>query len=122
MLGGWLAVLAGAWFVVGRALAAPFGIGDPGIPVAVTDAKRVSLELAYFSGLGAVIVFLGAIALGRLTIRSARDVEYAQRPVTPEPAQAVTTAQPPAKGAKEAAGSKPHRWGRIFGEGQTHAH
>jgi len=82
MIGGWLAVLAGAWFVVGRALAGPLGLGDPGTPVAVTDAKRVSLELAYFSGLGAAIVFVGALVLGRLSVRSLRDIAYAHRPVT----------------------------------------
>lgn len=81
MLGGWLTVAAGAWFVVGRALAGPLGLGNPGTPVADTDTKRVWLELTYFYGLGALIVFLGALALGRLSVRSVRDVEYAQRPV-----------------------------------------
>lgn len=75
MLGGWLAVAAGAWFVVGRALAAPLSLGNVGSPVAVTEAKRVVLDLAYFSGLGALIVFLGAVAVGRLSVRSVRDVE-----------------------------------------------
>lgn len=75
MLGGWLAVAAGAWFVVGRALAAPLALGNAGSPVAVTEAKSVVLELAYFSGLGALIVFLGAVAVGRLSVRSIRDVE-----------------------------------------------
>src|SRR6201991_907384 len=79
MLGGWLAVLAGAWFVVGRALAGLLAIGDAGTPVAATEAKRVALDLAYFYGLGALIIFLGAIALGRLSIRSARDIRYAHR-------------------------------------------
>jgi hypothetical protein len=89
MFGGWLTVLAGAWFVVGRALAGPLGLGDPGAPVAITDTKRVSLELAYFSGLGAVIVFVGALALGRLSVRSLRDIQYAHRTVTaPEPVPA----------------------------------
>ena len=83
MFGGWLAVLAGAWFVVGRALAGPLAIGDVGAPVAATDAERVWLELTYFYGLGALIIFFGAIALGRLSVRSARDVAYAQRPVAP---------------------------------------
>src|SRR5258705_13004385 len=32
MLGGWLAGLAGAWFVVGRALAGPLGIRGVGPP------------------------------------------------------------------------------------------
>ncbi len=39
------------------------------------------LELTYFYGLGALIVFLGALALGRLSVRSVRDVEYATRPL-----------------------------------------
>ena len=81
MLGGWLTVLGGAWFVVGRALAGPLGIGDVGAPVADTETKRVWLELTYFYGLGALIVFLGALALGRLSVRSARDIAYAERDV-----------------------------------------
>jgi hypothetical protein len=86
MLGGWLTVLAGAWFVVGRAFAGLLNIGDPGAPVASKDTVRVWLELAYFSGLGTLIVFLGALALGRVSVRSLRDVQYAHRPVT-APAQ-----------------------------------
>lgn len=86
VLGSWLAVASGAWFVIGRALAGPLGLGDVGTPVAGTDTKRVWLELTYFYGLGALIVFLGALALGRLTVRSVRDVEYGQeyarRPLT----------------------------------------
>ncbi|MGA5466673.1 hypothetical protein [Mycobacterium sp. NPDC050041] len=81
MLGGWLTVAAGAWFVVGRALAGPLGLGNAGAPVATNDTKRVWLELTYFYGLGALIVFLGALAIGRLSVRSARDIAYAQRPV-----------------------------------------
>ncbi|MCV7278698.1 hypothetical protein H7J88_03440 [Mycolicibacterium flavescens] len=79
MLGGWLAVAGGAWFIIGRALAGPLGLGDAGVPVAATEAKRVALELAYFYGLGALIVFLGAAALGRISVRSVRDVEWADR-------------------------------------------
>ncbi|WNG84350.1 hypothetical protein C6A86_012265 [Mycobacterium sp. ITM-2016-00316] len=92
MLGGWLAVAAGAWFVVGRALAAPLALGNVGNPVAVTEAKRVVLELAYFSGLGALIVFLAAVAVGRLSVRSVRDVEIGHtETATPV---ATTGAQP----------------------------
>ncbi len=121
MLGGWLTVFAGAWFVVGRALAGPLGLGDAGAPVAATDTKRVALELAYFYGLGALIIFLGAIALGRLSIRSARDVRYAQRSVmtTSEPAASedVTEIQP-------AETTPPSRsWGGMFrGRGGRLAH
>ena len=108
MFGGWLTVLAGAWFVVGRALAGPLGIGDVGAPVAATETKRVWLELTYFYGLGAVIIFFGAVALGRLSVRTARDIAYVQRPVAtyaeqrhvaaaqpqPAPSEEVTEIQP----------------------------
>lgn len=93
MLGSWLAVAAGAWFVVGRAVAGPLGLGDPGQPVATSDAQRVWLELSYFSGLGALIVFLGALAAGRLSVRSARDIAYreAQTTVDPVPTNGPTS-------------------------------
>src|SRR6185295_2557097 len=107
MLGGWLTVLAGAWFVVGRALAAPLAIGDVGAPVAATDAKRAWLELTYFYGLGALIIFFGALALGRVSVRSARDVAYVQRPV------AAASAHEPAPTDEER-----HRgWRNMFGGG-----
>lgn len=80
MLGAWLAVAAGAWFVIGRVLAGPLGLGDAGAPVAATEAKSVALELTYFYGLGALIVFLGAAAIGRISVRSVRDVEWAEQP------------------------------------------
>lgn len=94
MLGSWLTVAAGAWFVVGRALAGPLGLGNAGSPVATTDTKRVWLELTYFYGLGALIVFLGALALGRLSVRSVRDVEYATRPLATDEHATVTHTGP----------------------------
>lgn len=86
MLGGWLAVLAGAWFVVGRTVAGPLGLGDVGEPAAASATQRLWLELSYFHGLGAVVVFLGAAALGRISVRTARDVAYASRAVADAPA------------------------------------
>lgn len=100
MLGGWLAVAAGAWFVIGRLLAGPLGLGDVGSPSATTEGRRVALELAYFDGLGVLIVLLGALALGRITVRSVRDVEILQRPVAaPATAAPVATTGPVATGA-----------------------
>ena len=122
MLGGWLAVLAGAWFVVGRALAGPLGLGDIGAPVAATESRRVVIELAYFYGLGAVVIFLGAIALGRLSVRSARDVRYAQRSaidVTEPAASDDVTEIHPAQQPSE----RSHRpLGGMFGRGGRLAH
>lgn len=121
MLGGWLTVFAGAWFVVGRPLAGPLGLGDAGAPVAATEAKRVGLELAYFYGLGALIIFLGAIALGRLSVRSARDIRYAER-------SAMTTAEPAASEDVteiQPAEDDPQRkrpWGGMFGREGRLAH
>lgn len=115
MFGGWLTVLAGAWFVVGRALAGPLGIGDVGTPVAATETNRVWLELTYFYGLGAVIVFFGAVALGRLSVRTVRDIAYAARPVAEPPVMEATT---------ERTEREPrHRpWASMFGRRHTHAH
>ncbi len=81
MLGAWMCVVGGAWFVAGRAVAAPLGLGDAGTPVAATDAKGAWLELTYFTGLGAVIIFLAALSMGRLSVRSLRDIRYADGPV-----------------------------------------
>src|SRR5690349_22380530 len=65
VFGGWLAVAGGAWFVVGRAFASTLGIGDVGQPMASTDLKRALLEVTYFTGLCALIVFLGGAAVAR---------------------------------------------------------
>jgi hypothetical protein len=92
MLGGWMAVIAGAWFVAGRVLAGPLGIGEVGSPVAGDATKSAALELAYFYGLGALIVFLGAAALGRVSVRSVRDVEFVDNAVTPAAAGPVAAA------------------------------
>ncbi len=83
VFGGWLAVAGGAWFVVGRAFASTLGIGDVGQPVASTDLKRALLEITYFTGLGALIVFLGGAAVARLAVRHARDVTPAQPAAVP---------------------------------------
>lgn len=75
MLGGWLAVLSGAWFVVGGQIAPLLGIGSAGDPIAATERKRAALEVSYFSGLGALIIFVGGVVLARTAVRLARDVE-----------------------------------------------
>jgi hypothetical protein len=94
IVGGWLAVLAGAWFVVGGQVAPLLGIGSAGDPIAATDRKRAALEISYFSGLGALIVFVGGVALARLAVRLASDVEdlarvHAARAGTPAYVQGV---------------------------------
>lgn len=132
VFGGWLTVVAGAWFVVGRIFAGPLGLGDPGAPASDTVAGQVALELTFFSGLGALIIFLGAMALGRVSVRSLRDIRYAQRPVTtgepvvadPVETHAATETEPVAAGNRHRAAEvvddpveEPHRrgWRDMFG-------
>ena len=95
---GWLASLAGAWFIVGPVLGRLWDRteGAAGTPVGGT-ARQVWEQIGFFSGLGAMILFLGALALGRFTVTSIRDLRAAERARTPEPAPAATAA--PAAGA-----------------------
>jgi hypothetical protein len=90
MFGGWLAVLGGAWFIIGRSFSTALRIGDIGQPVAATDLRRALLEIAYFSGLGALIVFFGGGVLARLSVRLARDVE----PIVGPPVDTSATSVP----------------------------
>ncbi|MGV0792447.1 hypothetical protein [Mycolicibacterium sp. XJ1819] len=134
MLGGWLAVAGGAWFVVGRALAGPLGIGEVGAPVAATEAKAIALDLAYFSGLGALIVFLGALALGRISVRSVRDIEFVDSPVAHTTAtttsDATDTARVTDPDATDTTEMRPagapvrsrRSWRDVFNRRHTHAH
>ncbi len=80
-LGGWLAAAAGVWFIVGPFLADPLKIGTVGDPVATSDFKRALLQLTFFYGLGALILFFAASSLGRLSMRSTRDIAFARREV-----------------------------------------
>jgi hypothetical protein len=116
MLGGWLAVIAGAWFVVGRTLASLLRLGDIGQPIAVTDAKRAVLEISYFSGLGALVVFIGGAVLARVTIRTVRDVELAseREPEVPAAPAYSGLEEAPAP-ATEVLPSKEHRHERKGG-------
>ena len=112
MFGGWITVLAGAWFVVGRPVAEALRIGDVCRPLASTDAKFALLDLTYFSGLGAVIVFLGALVLGRLSVRTLRDVQYAQRPVAAT--ERTERTEPVAEPATEADEPRRRTRGGLF--------
>jgi len=79
MFGSWLGIAAGAWFVVGPQLAPFANIGSPGTPTATSDGMRALESLAYFYALGAVIVLVAAMALGRLSVHSVRDAMAASR-------------------------------------------
>src|SRR5258707_2282682 len=73
MFGAWLAAISGAWFAVGAIIGhwAVAGL-TAGTPVGET-LTRVVEQIGFFTGLGVVIVFLAALALGRLLVVGIRD-------------------------------------------------
>jgi hypothetical protein len=75
LLGGWLAVLAGAWFAIGPAVSLLWHpAGDPiGAPTG-GHVRQALEQLGYFSLLGVVIAALAAFAMGRFLSRP-RSVE-----------------------------------------------
>ena len=77
--GAWMGVAAGAWFVVGPTLERLLHLGSVGIPIHKTTLGSTLETLLLFTGLGALILFLGALAVGRLGVVSVRDVKAAQR-------------------------------------------
>jgi hypothetical protein len=86
--GALLAALGGVWFVIGvpvLAVAKP-GIA-PGKPVTTAGAMfspavmRLLETVGFFSGLGVVVVFFAAVALGRARLASVAGGEIASEPV-----------------------------------------
>jgi hypothetical protein len=121
LLGGLLAALGGGWFILGGpiiALAVKSGSINPGSPLtgpvgSLSSATRVFLEsLGFFTGTGALIVFLGALALGRFSVVGVRDAALAEElsfasdyPVATQPASdeatvASTTGELPVMGSQ----------------------
>jgi hypothetical protein len=99
-LGGWLAALGGAWYVVGQTLSSALNTGSVGTPTATTDAGRTVQQLGFFYGLGALILFLGSFALGRLSVVGVRDVRVARK--RHDRAAAVQVTEPPSAGPTRA--------------------
>lgn len=97
-VGAWIALLGGAWFVTGEQFSRLWNGGEPISGAAAGDTGRQVLErLAYYQGLGALIVALAAFALGRLAVRSVRDAELAREAEVEaeREARAERTAPPP---------------------------
>jgi hypothetical protein len=81
LFGAWLAALSGAWFAVGGVLSTLWtsnGLSAAGTPVGGT-AARVAEQVGFFTGLGVVIAFLAALALGRFTVVGVRETRIAAR-------------------------------------------
>jgi hypothetical protein len=75
--GAFLAVLGGAWLVLGQAVTAFALAGDhisAGSPIAASGAifgpatMRFAERLGFFQGLGILVIFLAAVALGEVIV------------------------------------------------------
>jgi hypothetical protein len=112
-LGAWLGIAGGAWLIIGPQLETQLNVGSTGTPTGTSNSVIVLERLFYFYAIGAAILLVAAVALGRLSVRSVGDVRAARRreaaaaesltaeraaaqavaPVAPAPA---TTTAPPA--------------------------
>jgi hypothetical protein len=89
-----LGAAAGAWFALGTVFSPVWNHSVPlgGTPTAATTTMRVAEQIGFFTGLGIVIVFFAALALGRFLSVPAVVAEPANTvPVEPEPTQPVST-------------------------------
>jgi hypothetical protein len=94
MFGAALAAAGGAWFVVGSMLGPVWASYSTqgtagGVPSALNPGQpaggplhMVAEHLAFFTALGVVIVFLAAVAFGRLAVVGTRDARLATREET----------------------------------------
>jgi hypothetical protein len=96
MVGAWLAALGGAWFAVGGPVAALWDGRGVGAPLGTGEGQR----LAGFTGLGVVVVFLAALALGRMAVIGVREAGAAEPygAAAPDPETSGTTQPIPAQG------------------------
>jgi hypothetical protein len=92
ILGSWLGIAGGAWLIVGPSLTDVLNksIGTPD-PASSTNVQALE-ELFFFYGVGALILFVASVALGRLSVHSIRDVAVAERRAAAADTAAVGTA------------------------------
>jgi hypothetical protein len=67
-LAAFVAALGGAWFVVGTAVTHQFiksGSINPGVPASTASLRQFLEGMGFFTGIGVLIVFFAALALGR---------------------------------------------------------
>lgn len=97
MFGAFVAALGGAWFVVGNLVRSLWSSSVPGagVPVGSSVSKLALEELGFFVGLGVVIVFFAALALGRCAVVGVKDAALAERASEAAAADSYETAAAP---------------------------
>ena len=91
LFGALLAAAAGAWFTLGPVLSPLWNNHVPmgGSPAAGTLHMRIMEQLGFFTALGVVIVFVAAVALGRIASVASGIREIEEIPETTVPADTV---------------------------------
>ena len=86
--GAFLAALGGAWFVVGNLVSTLWNNGTPqaGVPAGTGLTRLAAENLGFFSGLGVLIVFFAALALGRFAVVGVREAAIVERAAADEAA------------------------------------
>jgi hypothetical protein len=91
LFGALLAAVAGAWFTLGTVLSPLWNHRVPmgGSPASNTVYMRIMEQLGFFTALGVVIVFVAAVALGRIASVASGIREIEEIPETTVPADTV---------------------------------
>jgi hypothetical protein len=103
LFGALLAALAGGWFALGTVLSPLWSTGGVtlgGTPVASTTLMRIMEQVGFFTGLGAVVIFVAAAAFGRITAVSPGLREVAAVPANTGPISAEPTEVLPVRNAR----------------------
>jgi hypothetical protein len=79
VLGAWLGIIGGAWYIIGPAISSELTLGTLGQPIGSSSGQRLAESLTFFYGLGAIILFLASAAFGRLSVVTVRDLRIAER-------------------------------------------
>src|SRR5512139_391378 len=111
MLGAGLAAAGGLWFIVGGPLSRLWtdtAAGAVGVPVG-DELRQVTEQLAFFLGVGALIVFFAALAMGRFAVLGVKEAHLLEttgteavphgrherrEPAEPQPEWAASSTRP----------------------------
>jgi hypothetical protein len=95
LFGALLAAVAGAWFTLGTVLSPLWNHHVPmgGSPASTTVYMRIMEQLGFFTALGVVIVFIAAVALGRIASvpSGIREIEEIPETTVPDDTVPVET-------------------------------
>lgn len=111
LFGSWLAILGGLWFVVGTTVSVLWNT-HLGAPLG-GQARQVAEHLSFFQGLGAIVILLAAVALGRFLVIGAREARRA------ETARAATERAAADEHARRGTSTAPE-WEEQTGARQAH--